>query len=624
VLVLNYNGRALLEECLPSVLAAAEASQHACRVIVVDNDSSDGSAEFLARSFPRVEVVARPNRGLCSFNDVLAGLSCPVAVLLNNDIKLDEACIDQLIKPLLRPPGKAETAPGDHQRPRCFMTAPRCWLFDGATYEGLKTAVRWRWGVVQATALFPGHTAVIDVPGPTASAGAALAVDRRVFLELGGFDPLYLPGRIEDLDFAFRGYLAGYQALYVPAAVAYHRGMATFGPAFSPRGCDDLALRNTLLFQWKNLRHPEHLLRQLVGLPLRVLRDLATAPFRPRDRRLATCRALAAAWRRRREIRRGPRPAGTMAREAAFFRAHHPRALIRAGKTWMTDDDQAAGLWNLNERLRDRRHPISRWYLLPLAGWLARRLAGSSLRPWHVTLAGAGFAVLAALCLGLGWGTMAAGLILAAWACDRLDGKLARRQQSETRWGAWLDANLDELTDLGLHAALACAAAASTQSSLPWALFTAFLFGKYLFVYGLASDAHAAVCNAEAETPSALIPHSAFRIPHSTYASLRRLYHLPGNADVRVHMLALLTMAGWWTAELLLVAAYFNARWIARYALVTGRQGGPLVPGVQEGRVHSHASPATGARSRARERGDSSTSTNQSTVTSPRELSPVA
>ena len=118
----------------------------------------------------------------------------------------------------------------------------------------------------------------LDQPGLTASAGAALAVDRRKFMALGGFDPLYLPGRLEDLDFAYRGYLSGYHARYVPASVVYHLGMASFAAAFGRAGCDHLALRNTLLFQWKNLRHPLHLGRQLLGLPLRLLADACRAP----------------------------------------------------------------------------------------------------------------------------------------------------------------------------------------------------------------------------------------------------------------------------------------------------------------------------------------------------------
>jgi N-acetylglucosaminyl-diphospho-decaprenol L-rhamnosyltransferase len=365
VLVLNYNGRALLEACLPSILRAAAASRHDCRVCVIDNSSSDDSLAHLAERFPHVEVIIQPNRGLCSFNDVLAQWDCPVAVLLNNDVKLDERCLDPLIEPLLANSvaGSLRDPPSGHggwhalsmdakgvkvsantpiasmlwdvppkcvTRPHCFMTAPLCWRFDRRTYEGQKTAVRWRWGLVQATSLFSGHEDGIHTAGLTASAGAVLAVDRRIFLELGGFDPLYLPGRIEDLDFAFRGYMAGYIARYVPEAVAYHKGQGSFGPAFSTAGCDHLALRNTLLFQWKNLRHPWHLARQLAGLPLRLLRDIALAPLAKREHRFAFARALLGALRRVGQIRRAARPLGCVARERKYFRALHPRALCAA------------------------------------------------------------------------------------------------------------------------------------------------------------------------------------------------------------------------------------------------------------------------------------------------------
>ncbi len=322
VLVLNYNGRRLLGECLPSVVDAARASRHPCDVAVVDNDSSDDSLAWLGRHFPRVRVIRRPNRGLSSFNDVVPGLEGPVAVLLNNDVKLAPDCIDPLVEPLVdsRPDGDSP----------CFMTAPLCRLFDGTTYEGFKTAVTWRSGLVRATALFPGHEAVIHVPGPTASAGAALAVDREKFAALGGFDPLFLPGRLEDLDLAFRGYLAGYHARYVPAAVAYHRGMATFGAVFGRSGCDQLALRNTLLFQWKSLRHPLHWARQLIGLPARLAFDLVRAPWVPAERRWAFARALLDALARWQQLRTSPYRAGrNIKREREFFRRFSPSRLIR-------------------------------------------------------------------------------------------------------------------------------------------------------------------------------------------------------------------------------------------------------------------------------------------------------
>ena len=322
ILVLNYNGRRLLAECLPSIVRAAAASRHACDVAVIDNDSGDDSVVWLERHYRQVRVIHHANRGLCSFNDVLAELPGPVALLLNNDIKLDPGAVDPLVDPLL------ESHPASN--PACFMTAPLCWLFDGQTYEGFKTAVRWRWGLVQATALFDGHRPAIHAPGLTASAGAALAVDCHKFLELGGFDPVYLPGRIEDLDFAFRGYAAGYHARYVPQSIAYHRGMSTFGRVFGTAGCDRLALRNTLLFQWKNLRDTRSILRQVVGLPIRAAADIARLPWAPPSRRLAFIRAFAGAVARLGKVRATP-PASQDCRRRArvFFEEFHPRQVIR-------------------------------------------------------------------------------------------------------------------------------------------------------------------------------------------------------------------------------------------------------------------------------------------------------
>jgi GT2 family glycosyltransferase len=320
ILVLNYNGRSLLAEYLPTVVRAAQQSRHSCEVIVVDNDSTDDSVEWLAQKYPELRVIRCANRALCSFNEVVPSLGCDVAVLLNNDVKLAPDAIDPLVEPLLR-----DTPASD---PNCFLTAPLCWQMDGRTCEGLKTSVRWRWGLVQATGRFPGHETAVHRADLTASAGAAMAVDCRIFREIGGFDPIYLPGRIEDLDFCYRGFVAGYHAQYVPRSVVYHHGMASFGPAFGHSGNDHLALRNTLLFQWKNLRHPWHRLQQWLSLPLRLGWDLIRAPAVGRRRRWAFLRALLAAsalWRKHRPQRVKQ---GDLARETEFFRRFHPTTLL--------------------------------------------------------------------------------------------------------------------------------------------------------------------------------------------------------------------------------------------------------------------------------------------------------
>ncbi len=256
ILVLNYNGRGLLTECLPSILVAAERSVVPCRVTLVDNDSTDGSAEMVAQQWPQVRVLRQPNHGLASFNRVLTEVDEPVVLLLNSDVKLDPDAVGPLVEVF-------------EEHDDALFSAPLCWSFDGREYEGMRTRVRSRYGLVQGLCRVPGHERVFDRADLTASAGPVLAVDRRKFLALGGYDPIYFPGRIEDLDLGFRGWMEGLKGYYEPRAVAYHQGFGSFGPELGLDRCDALAMRNSFLFAWKNLRGMR-LLTHLLWVPARL------------------------------------------------------------------------------------------------------------------------------------------------------------------------------------------------------------------------------------------------------------------------------------------------------------------------------------------------------------------
>ena len=240
------------------------------------------------------------------------------------------------------------------------------------------------------------------------------------------------------------------------------------------------------------------------------------------------------------------------------------------------------------------RHPISRWYLIPLArvvvaGLALSPLTRSKIRPSHITLAGLGFAASAVgvLLWRPDGGAIAAVFVLAAWFCDRMDGMLARLQAADSAWGGWLDANVDELVDVAMQTAVAVAAARLSGSQLPWLLLAAFLAGKYLFMFGLSSETR--LCRKrEGEAPAEPRMTAKHRLSRSfalpincqsdgfpTWPTLlRRLYHLPGDADVRVHFLVVALLCGCFTAELAAVAVYYNLRWMVRYPLVARRLGG--------------------------------------------------
>jgi N-acetylglucosaminyl-diphospho-decaprenol L-rhamnosyltransferase len=303
ILVLNYNGRDLLAECLPSIVAAAARTTIPCAVTVVDNGSTDGSLELLARDWPSVGVIREPNRGLASFNAVLARLDEPVVLLLNSDIKL----APDAVAPLLAAFDEHDDA---------FFSAPQCWTFDGVEYEGMRTRVRTRYGLVQGMCRVPGHESCVDRPDLTAASGPILAVDRKKFLALGGYDPLFFPGRIEDLDLGFRGWMAGWNGYYVPDSLAYHKGFGSFGPAFGRSGCDRLAARNSLIFAWKNLGG-RRLAAHLAWLPVRLAHDLAS---RRADFAVALVEALARLGRVRTARRALAVGSGRwIARQEAFF-----------------------------------------------------------------------------------------------------------------------------------------------------------------------------------------------------------------------------------------------------------------------------------------------------------------
>ncbi len=205
------------------------------------------------------------------------------------------------------------------------------------------------------------------------------------------------------------------------------------------------------------------------------------------------------------------------------------------------------------ETERALRHPLSRWYICPLAARFAKCLVPGPVRPWHLTLAGLGCGIVAAWCVAspVSLPSAAAVLVLAAWFFDRADGILARRLGLCDRRGAWLDANTDEIVDLGLQVSVAIAAARVSGTNWPWIWLVLFLLGKYLLMHGLVNE------RSDTATSAPAAPAS------ETW--LRQLYHFPGNADVRVHLLAAALLTGWLTEQLAIVALYYNLRWLVRY-----------------------------------------------------------
>ncbi len=247
IVIPNWNGRDLLEKYLPSVLAAA-ARVPGSAVLVVDNGSTDGSADFVREHFPSVQLLAlKHNLGFGGGSNAgFRAAKHDVVVLLNSDMRVEP----DLLPPLL----------AGFTDPQVFSVACQIFFSDPNKIReetGL-TETWWQGGAIRVrhrndpkiTGLFPCAY----------GGGGSCAFDRKKFLELGGFDELLAPFYMEDTDIGYLAWKRGWKNLYQPASVVYHEHRGTIGKKFSSAYIQGVLQKNFLLFTWKNIHEWPRLL----------------------------------------------------------------------------------------------------------------------------------------------------------------------------------------------------------------------------------------------------------------------------------------------------------------------------------------------------------------------------
>jgi len=240
VVIPNWNGRDLLEKYLPSLIEAMAAHPDN-EIIVVDNGSSDGSAEFVRRQFPSVRILALPtNLGFGGGSNAgFRAAANDIVVLLNSDMRVDR----DFLQPLL----DEFTAPD--------LFAVSCQIFfpdpDKRREETGLTHGWWAQGSLRVRHVLDEQ---LTTPYPCFyGGGGSCAFDRRKFLELGGFDHLLRPFYLEDTDLGYAAWKRGWRVLYQPASHVWHEHRGTIGRKFSKTHIEDTIRKNFVLFAWKNI-----------------------------------------------------------------------------------------------------------------------------------------------------------------------------------------------------------------------------------------------------------------------------------------------------------------------------------------------------------------------------------
>lgn len=220
VVVLNWNGRELLEKFLPSLVAC---NHPQARLYVADNASTDDSLEFLRRNYPQVGIIRNEaNYGFAKgYNKALEDLSEDVFVLVNSDIEVTPGWLDAAVAEFENNPSTVAAQPRllDYKDKKMFEYAGAAGGFiDKLGYPYCRGRIFTE--IEEDRGQYCENT---DIFWAT---GACLFVRRDAFVRLGGFDADFF-AHLEEIDLCWRILNSGGRVRYLASSKVYHVGGAT-------------------------------------------------------------------------------------------------------------------------------------------------------------------------------------------------------------------------------------------------------------------------------------------------------------------------------------------------------------------------------------------------------------
>ena len=205
IIIVNYNGKELLQKCLDSLL---NVKYDNFEIILVDNNSTDGTVEFITKNHPSIILIKLDsNKGFAEPNNIAAKIAKGEYLLfLNNDTVVTHNFISEMVKVmetdkkiaicqslLLKPDGSIDSS--------------------GDFIDNL--------GVV-----YNSKTKIDEIREVSSAKGASMLVRSDIFKKLGGFDQKFFV-TFEDVDLCWRSWILGYRVLIIPASIVYHVGGIT-------------------------------------------------------------------------------------------------------------------------------------------------------------------------------------------------------------------------------------------------------------------------------------------------------------------------------------------------------------------------------------------------------------
>lgn len=243
VVILNWNGKNLLQEFLPSVINSLP---DYAELIIADNASSDDSVAFIKQHYPQLQVINNAfNGGFAKgYNDALKNLEHEYLVLLNSDIETPQGWIEPVIEFMQANPQAGAAMPKIKQQVKKtyfeyagaaggyidYLGYPFC---RGRIFEELEK----------------DEEQYNDITTVFWATGACMFVRNEIYKKLGGFDEFFF-AHMEEIDLCWRIQRLGFSIHAIGTSEVYHVGGGTLNKT-SPRKTF-LNFRNNLLLLVKN------------------------------------------------------------------------------------------------------------------------------------------------------------------------------------------------------------------------------------------------------------------------------------------------------------------------------------------------------------------------------------
>lgn len=296
IVIVNWNAGTHLQQCLDSIGAASLDGVELFRVVVVDNASSDGSADQLREDAPLSTIRNVVNRGFAAAcNQGAKGSRASYLLFLNPDTVLATDSLSTAVRFMESKKNSQVAVCGLQLVDERGQIAPSCSRFPKPRYFYSH--------MFGLSHLFPRlfrdslmqewdhrETRPVDIV-----MGAFLFVRREIFETLGGFDERFFV-YYEEVDFLYAAHLAGWLSYYLASAPAYHKG----------GGCSDQArairlfysLRSRLIYSYKHFGSMAATGVMLATLFIEPFSRLAYATVRGGFREIGeTIKAYALLWR---------------------------------------------------------------------------------------------------------------------------------------------------------------------------------------------------------------------------------------------------------------------------------------------------------------------------------------